>query len=137
MADIPTRLSMLWAFVMLNILAADVISFLDRTFLEQLLSGNAGGIEITPAFQLLAAAFLEIPIAMIVLSRLLPAHWNRRANIAAAVVTAAFIVGGGSLAPHYVFFAGIEIVALGVIGWSAWTLTRPTVAEPRQVVGAA
>src|SRR4030095_3021090 len=99
------RLSALWVFVMFNMLAADVISFLDGNLLAQLLTGYAGEVRITSTFQLAAAIMIEIPIAMIVLSRSLPFRWNRIANPVAALATAAFVVGGGSASPHYLFFA--------------------------------
>ena len=57
---------------------------------------------------------------MIVLSRVLPDRWNRIGNIAAVAVTAVFVIGGGSLTPHYVFFASLELGAIALIGWSAW-----------------
>jgi hypothetical protein len=111
------RLSALWVFVMFNMLAADVISFLDGNLLAQLLTGYAGEVRITSTFQLAAAIMIEIPIAMIVLSRSLPSRWNRIANPVAALATAAFVVGGGSASPHYVFFAAAELGALAVITW--------------------
>jgi hypothetical protein len=117
------RLSALWVFVMFNMLAADVISFLDGAFLAQLLTGYAGEVRITSSFQLAAAILIEIPIAMIVLSRSLPLPWNRLVNPVAALVTAIFVIGGGSTSPHYIFFAAAEVGALAVITWLA--LARP------------
>src|SRR5262245_2617578 len=122
--DGRSRLSLLWVFVMFNMLAADVISFLGGALLAQLLGGYAGGVRITSEFQLAAAGMIEIPIAMIILSRVLPVRWNRFVNPVAALVTAAFVVGGGSASPHYLFFAAAELVALATIAWLAWSLPR-------------
>jgi hypothetical protein len=117
------RLSALWVFVMFNMLAADVISFLDSALLAQLMTGYAGEVRITSTFQLAAAIMIEIPIAMIVVSRFLPTRWLRVVTPVAALLTAVFIIGGGSTSPHYIFFAAAQIVALGVLTWLA--LARP------------
>jgi hypothetical protein len=63
----------------------------------------------------------EIPIAMVVLTQVLPARSARWANVIAAVLTILYVVGGGSAAPHYLFIAGVETLACVVIAWSAWT----------------
>ena len=42
------------------------------------------------------------------------------ANTLAAVTTTAFVVGGGSLTLHYVFFATVEIACMALIVWSVW-----------------
>lgn len=120
MEDMGVRLSTLWIFVMFNMIAADILSFEYPGFLEELITGYAGGVQITPGFLLLAAVLMEVPIAMIVLSRVLEHRANRWANIIAAVVTIAFVVGGGSLALHYIFFATIEVACLALIVWYAW-----------------
>jgi hypothetical protein len=87
---------------------------------------------ITPGFLLVAAVVTEAPIAMAVLSRALPLRANRRANIIAAIVTIAFVVGGGSLTPHYLFFASVEVAALLFIIWTAWTW-REAAHHPRAI----
>jgi threonine/homoserine/homoserine lactone efflux protein len=82
-----------------------------------------------------AAVATEIPIAMIVLSRVLKHGANRWANIAAGVITIAYVIGGGSLNQiHYIFFAAMEVACALLIVWYAWkwrspaTSTIPTVA---------
>jgi hypothetical protein len=57
---------------------------------------------------------------MIFLSRVLKPGANRWANTVAAVITAAFVVGGGSLTAHYVFFASVEVACMALIVWSVW-----------------
>ncbi len=54
----------------------------------------------------------EIPIAMVVLSHALPLPANQPANSIAAIVTTAFMIRGGLLTPHYLFFASVEAAAL-------------------------
>ncbi len=75
---------------------------------------------------------MEIPIAMVVASRLLPLRANRLANIiAGSIVTLVngfltFIpplVGWGRppVLPEYLFFATVETVCTVYIVWKAWT----------------
>lgn len=119
--SMPVRLSTLWIFIMFNMVFADILSFMYPGGLKEVLTGYAGGVHITPGFLLVAAVLAEIPIAMIVLSRVLRHRANRRANIAAAVVTIAFVVGGGALnQPHYIFFAAMEVACALLIIRSAW-----------------
>lgn len=93
-------------------------------FQQVVMTGYAGTIEITPSFLLLAAVCLEIPIAMVLLSRLLKYRINRWANIIAGVFTILFVIGGGSATPNYIFFATIEVVCLLLIIRYAWKWTN-------------
>lgn len=115
-------LSTLWVFVMFNILAADILSFMYPGFLKEVMAGNAGQVQITPEFLLIAAVLLEIPIAMIVLTRILSDKMNRLVNIFAALLTIMFVIRGGSTYPHYIFFAIIEVITMLIIIKIAWKL---------------
>ena len=132
MKDMGTRISTLWMVVMLNMVYADILTFIKPGALQELWAGQAG-VHITPGLLLGFAILLEIPIAMIFLSRILKPAANRWANTVAAVVTTAFVVGGGSLTPHYVFFATVEIACMALIVWSVWTRRSSESAEPRPV----
>lgn len=112
--------STLWIFVTFNMLAADILSFMAPGFLKEIMTGYAGEIQISLGFLLIAAIMLEIPIAMIILSRVLQYKVNRFANIIAGAITIAFVVFGGSTYPHYIFFATIEVISMLLIIWFAW-----------------
>ena len=84
MENMKVRLSILWIFVMFNMVFADIVGFMDPGALEDIMTGNTG-IEITQGLLLVFSILLEIPIAMIVLSRLLKYRINRWANIIAAI----------------------------------------------------
>lgn len=116
-----TRLSWMWVFVMLNMLFADILTFMYPGYLQQVLEGRVDGITITPVFLLGAAIMTEIPIAMVVLTQVLPRRAARWANVIAGVVTIAYVSVGYAAAPHYYFIAGVEILACIAIVWSAWT----------------
>jgi Sec-independent protein secretion pathway component TatC len=133
MNDIGTRLSTLWVVVMFNMVFADILTFITPGALQDLWAGQAG-VHITPGLLLVFAILIEIPIAMIFASRLLKPRANRWANTVAAVVTAAFIVGGGSLSLHYVFFAAVEIACMALIVRSVWTRRSSAAAAPQPMV---
>jgi hypothetical protein len=118
---IRARISAMWAFVMLNMIFADILSFMNPGGLQQIMSGHADEITITPGFLLVAAIITEVPIAMVVLSLVLPQRVARWANVIAAVVTIAYVIGLGSAAPHYIFIAGVETLGCIAVAWLAWT----------------
>jgi len=118
--DTGTRLSTLWIVVMFNMVFADILTFIKPGALQDLWAGQAG-VQITPGLLLGFAILIEIPIAMIFLSRALTRGANRWANTVAAAITTVFVVGGGSLNPHYVFFAAVEIACMALIVWSVWS----------------
>ncbi|HLQ83623.1 MAG TPA: DUF6326 family protein [Pseudogracilibacillus sp.] len=120
--DIREKISILWIVVMINMIFADILSFMQPGFLNDIITGNTP-FEITQEILLIFAVILEIPIIMIFLSRILKAKTNRWANIIASVITIIFVVGGGSLALHYIFFATVEIVILLLIMMYAWKLS--------------
>jgi hypothetical protein len=115
-SEMPAKLSTLWIFLLFNMVFADIFSFMYPGFLKQIVSGTAvDGTVITPLFLLVAAIVTQISIAMVVLSRFLKRGINRWANFVGAVVTILWVIGGGSLTPHYVFFASIEVLTSLVI----------------------
>src|ERR1700680_2170858 len=80
MHDTKEWLSLFWLFALLNYLYADVLALFD-------IVGSQDPAPHLPQWALLGAAVLmEIPIAMILASRLLPFRANRLANIIAGVV---------------------------------------------------
>ena len=124
-------LSTLWVVVMFNMVFADILSFITPGALQELWTGQAG-VQLTPGLLLVFAILLEVPIAMIFVSRILKQEANRWANPIAAVITTLFVVGGGSMSLHYVFFAAVEIACMALIVWYAWTWRRP-VGQPDEV----
>ena len=117
--DMKVKLSTLWIFVLFNMIFADIVGFMNPGALEDIMTGNVG-IEITQGLLLVFAILLEIPIALVVLSRVLKYSANRWANIIAGVITILFVIGGGSLELSYIFFATMEVVGMSLIIWYAW-----------------
>ncbi|HLF33945.1 MAG TPA: DUF6326 family protein [Cyclobacteriaceae bacterium] len=115
MRDMKVRLSMLWLFAMLNYTYGDVVTLMDPV--------KHGSIQLTEGFLLGASVFMEIPIVMFLLSRLLKYRVNRWANIVAgSIMTVALILTLIVAVPttYYVFFSAIEITSTALIVWYAW-----------------
>lgn len=124
MEDIKVRLSVLWVFVMFNYLYCDVVALMDPELLKQFMTGDVGGMQINQGFLLGAAILMEIPISMVVLSRILKYGANRWANIiAGAIMTAvqfSSLFVGTSPTAYYIFFSIVEITCTALIVWYAW-----------------
>ncbi len=118
---LASKISTLWIVVLFNMIFADILSFMYPEFLAQITTGIVEGIKITPLFLLIAAIFVEIAIAMVYLTRVLSPRASRFANLVAVVIIILFVVGGGSLTPHYIFFATVEVITMLYIAYLAWT----------------
>ena len=125
MQDRKALFSTLWIFVMFNMAFADIVGFMNPGALEDIMKG-AVGFEITQELLLVFSVLLEIPIAMIFLSRVLKYRINRWANIIASVITILFVMLG-TMSLSYIFFATIEVVCMLLIVWYAWTWRNPEV----------
>jgi hypothetical protein len=125
--DRAARLSLLWMFALMNYLYCDVLGLTDANILKDLINGT-GPVSMTQGFLLGSAIVMEIPIAMVLLSVVLPFTPSRWASIAAGatmtlVQVASLFVGGGPTI-YYAFFSAIEIAATAFIVWYAWTWHR-------------
>ena len=110
MHDTKERLSLLWIFALLNYLYADVLALFA-------IVGSQDPAPHLPQWALLGSAVLmEIPIAMILASRLLPFRANRLANIiAGGIVTVSrrflhFVSPLASGAWHEHMFASVHVL---------------------------
>src|SRR5438128_6472991 len=141
MHDTKEQLSLLWIFVLLNYLYADVLALFA-------IVGSQDPAPHLPQWALLGSAVLmEIPIAMILASRLLPFRANRLANIIAGSIMTLVngfltfvlpLATGDFRDPEYrvyLFFGAIETVCTSVIIWQAWTWSgvKPAVSSERVV----
>lgn len=121
-------LSTLWIFVLFNYLYCDVMALMDPVLLNKLLTGTVGSIVITENFLLGAAVLMEIPIAMVLLSRILNYKANRWTNITAgSIKTIVMMITMfiGKPANYYLFFGIIEIACTSFIVWYAWNWREP------------
>jgi hypothetical protein len=126
MHDMKERLSLFWIFALLNYLYADVLALFSYI-------GSPSAPHLPPWALLGSAMLMEIPIAMILASRLLPFAPNRLANISAAAVMTlvngflTFVMPWATgdfrdpIYPAYLWFATLETICTLAIIWTAWT----------------
>lgn len=119
--DLKAKFSTLWIVVMINVAMADIFGFM----LDQMAGGSAPEFQPDQVTMLVFAIIMEIPIAMIFLSRVLKYKANRWANIIASAITIAFVILGGSAELHYYFFAAVEILCMLLIIRDAWKWENP------------
>lgn len=124
--DRRVLLSTLWIFVTVNYIYCDVLSLMEPGFFKLLMAGGQvpGVGQITPVFLLGAAALMEIPFAMIFLSRILGYKSNKIVNIIAGLVMIVVQVSslfiGTVPTLHYIFYSVIEIIGALLIVLFAW-----------------
>jgi len=117
--DRKTLISTIWIFVLLNMIYCDIIGMLVPGYLEFL---DKMSKEFSPAILLGFSVLLEMAIAMILLSRVLPRRYNRLANFIVVPISIQLVIfdGSGFLKPYYAFFGSVEIIAMLYIAWLAW-----------------
>ena len=125
--DMKAKLSTLWIFVLFNIIFSEFHKLLQPGFLEELMTGSVGGVQMTQGVLLLGAIVLEIPIIMVLLSRVLKYGVNRWANIIAGAITIAIVIGNVSTDLDNIFFTTMEVGAMLLIIWYAWNWTKPEI----------
>ena len=122
--DTRNLLSLLWIVVMLNMLTADILSLFIPGVLDEVVEIAAETSIPVSRLMLFGAIMIEIPILMIIFSRILRYLINRWLNIVASTITILFVVGpeigNESVKPHYVFVAFVEVVCLIAIWVIAW-----------------
>ena len=104
------------------------MGIMDVNLLKQYLAGNVNGMEMNENFLLAAAILMEIPIAMVLLSRILNYRANRWANIISGIImtlvqTATLFAGEPT--KYYLLCSIIEIATTLVIVWLAWKWINP------------
>lgn len=131
MKDRKMLLSTLWIFAILNYLYCDVVGLMDPKLLKEIMSGVVGGgLELTQGFLFGASIMMEIPIAMVILSRVLKYGLNRWFNIIAGIIMTLVQIMSlflGTPTSYYIFFSIIEISCTAFIVWYAWTWPKEAV----------
>jgi hypothetical protein len=114
--DPRVKLSLLWIFVVLLMVYADIVSLLDPTSpIREVMAGAP-----LPAGGLMAGAIvMETSLAMVILPWILNYKVNRWVTIIIGVFMILQIVIGGH-GPYYVFFATVEVACMLLIIWFSW-----------------
>lgn len=116
--------------MVLNYLYCDILSLFDPAVLKEVIAGHASGgsVQMTPEFLLASAILMEIPMAMILLSRVLGHGASRWANVVAAAFMGVVQLGSltvGTPAAYYLFFSLVELGTLALIAALALRWTNP------------
>ncbi len=121
-ADRKALLSTLWIFALFNYIYADLVMMIVSPATYQRAAAKMTGTAV-----LGFAVLMEISIAMVLLSRVLPYRANRWANIIAGLQSTGFVAFtlGGHPPPYYVFFSALEIACTLFIIWYAWAWRIP------------
>ena len=127
------KLSTLWIFVLFNIIFAEFHKLLQPGFLEEVMTGFVGGVQMTQEILLLGAIVLEIPIAMVLLSRVLKYRVNRWVNITAGAIAIAFVIVNVSTELDNIFFTTVVVVFLSLIVWYAWKWPNPELSPNNKI----
>ena len=123
--DPRVKLSLLWIFVLFNVVYADILSLMDATSpIRKIIAGTAMHAGILVA----GAILMETSIVMVILSWILNYKVNRWVNIIIAAINIFAVVTGGH-GLYYAFFAAVEVVCMLLITWFAWKWTNPEVKE--------
>jgi hypothetical protein len=118
--DTKVILSTLWIVVMINMWKADILSLFIPGIAEELVSTSVSTGASIPQLMLFGAIMGNLSIAMIILSRVLEYGINRWVNIVVGIVTIAYIWGGMTTYPHYIFIATVETLCLLLVIGFAW-----------------
>jgi len=125
--NVKIKLSALWVALMFCYTYADILGFYAPGNLEELISGEIAGIQMTQGMLFGSAILMVIPSMMIFLALVLNAKANRLTNIFAGLVYLAVLVGTfftGRNPAYYLFYATVKAVLLALIVWLAWKWPR-------------
>ncbi len=95
--------------------------------LAQYITGTVNGLELDENFLFAGAFLMEIPIAMVLLSRILNYRANRWTNIIAGCIKTIVMILTmfvGTPTAYYLFFGIIEIATTSFIVGYAWKWTN-------------
>lgn len=113
-----TLLSTLWIFILFNMIFRDLHEFLADGYIEEMMS-----LKISETSLLFYGFILEIPILMVLLSRILNDKANKWVNlIAASIIMLGILSTLPSADMDDVFFTIINSAAFAAIIHTAWKL---------------
>lgn len=121
--NVKIKLSFFWITLMFFYIYADILGFYSPGIIENVITGELAGIQLSEGYLLVMAVWMAIPSLMIILSATLQASINRWVNLIVGLLSlvilgATFFVGEFSI--RYTFQALIEAVLIIMITWSAW-----------------
>jgi hypothetical protein len=114
--DPKVKLALLWIFVVLLMVYADIVSLMDPT---SAIREKMVGAPMSEGFLLAGAIVMVISIAPVILSWVLNYKVNRWVTIVIGAFMIQQIVAGGH-GLYYVFFETVEVACILLIIWFTW-----------------
>jgi Family of unknown function (DUF6326) len=119
------KISALWIAMLVLFAYGDIFGFFKPGQIEEVMSGEISGIEITQGFLFAISVYIAIASVMIFLTLVLPPKVCRWTNVVLAILYIVSIVAAtiGEDA-YYLFLSALEIAMLLLIVAYAWTWPR-------------
>jgi hypothetical protein len=127
------KISALWIALLFLFAYGDIFGFFRPGQIEEVMSGEISGIEITQTFLFAVSVYIAIASAMILLTLILTPAISRQANVVLAILYVISIVASaiGETDSYFLFLSAAEVAALLLIVRYAWTWPRQeVVGEP-------
>ena len=121
--NVKIKLAGLWAAVMFLYIYGDIFGFYKPGLIEEIITGEVAGMQITQVWVLGFVIMMAIPSVMVFLSLALKAKANRWANIILGIVYTVIMLVTMLLPgawAYYIFLGIIEMALTVLIAWYAW-----------------
>lgn len=121
--NVKIKLAALWTTLMFFYLYRDVLGFMEPGHIEDLLTGELGGVQMTSGVLLGSAVLMSIPSLMVFLSLALKANVNRLVNIILGFLHLVLLVSTlfvGTITSFYIYYVIFEAAVIVLIIWNAW-----------------
>lgn len=119
------KISALWIVLLFLYAYGDIFGFFKSGRIEEIVSGQISGIDITEGFLFAVSVYIAIASVMIFLTLVLRPAAARWSNVVLAILYIATIVAAAiGESAYYWFLSVVEIATLLLIAWYAWTWPR-------------
>jgi len=123
MEDVKIKLSALWVTVLFVFAYVDILSHMQPGVIEEFITGEVAGFQITETWLLGVTVMMTIPALMVFLSLVLKPKVNRWANIIVASLKIIVVISSNFIGVpwvYYLFGSVVEVILLSSIVWYAW-----------------
>lgn len=121
------KISALWVVLLFLYAYGDIFGFFKPGQIQDVVSGEISGIDITEGFLFAVSVYVAIASVMIFLTLVLRPAAARWSNVLLAIVYIATIVAAAiGESAYYWFLSVVEIAALALVVRYAWTWPRET-----------
>lgn len=121
------KISALWVVLLFLYAYGDIFGFFKPGQIQDVVSGEISGIDITEGFLFAVSVYVAIASVMIFVTLVLRPAAARWSNVMLAIVYIATIVAAAiGESAYYWFLSVVEIAALALVVRYAWTWPRET-----------